>query len=533
MHIQDESNGSDSSNSPGAEADNSSALMATGGQSEIPTEGSKVSAHKPGFTRALGLVDSTAVVVGSMIGSGIFIVSADIARNLGSPFWLLACWAIAGILTIMAALCYSELAAMYPHAGGQYVFLREAYGPMAAFLYGWTLFMVIQSGTIAAVGVAFSKFLGVFLPFLSNKNILLQMHLADLPVSFGSFAGPLDWKLSAGQLVSVLLIAFLTAVNCRGIHTAKLIQTTFTATKVGALIALIALGLFAAGKSNAWDLNMANFWQATSINGEPLEGVKLLAVLCLAMVGSLFSCDAWNNLTFASEEVHSPEKTLPRSLALGTCIVVSLYILANIVYLMLLPLHGTADGATILERGIQYASEDRVGTAAAQVIFGPVGEFIMAAAIMISTFGCLNGLILAGPRAYYAMAKDRLFFAKAAELHPKFHVPVFGLVLQGIWSCLLATSGTYSQLLEYIVFAALLFYVLTVAALFVLRRTKPNEPRPYKVFAYPLMPAVYVIASVIVMIGQIALSPVYSGAGLLIILSGLPAYFWWHSRQKA
>jgi len=469
------------------------------------------------FTRALGLLDATAVVVGSMIGSGIFIVSAETARHVGSPFWLLICWLLAGVLTVAAALCYSELAAMFPHAGGQYVFLREAYGRLAGFLYGWTLFMVIQSGTIAAVGVAFAKFLGVFVPSVSNGNVLAQVG---------------GWKFSTVQLIAIIVIVFLTALNCRGIHTARFIQTTFTVTKVAALAGLIALGVLAFDKFNGLAPNLAHFWRAQDLADHTLSGFPLLAVLGLAMVGALFSCDAWNNITFAGEEVKDAERTLPRSLALGTALVALLYVLTNVVYLLLLPLHGVKDGATLLERGIQFAAEDRVGTAAAQIIFGDAGAGIMAAAIMISTFGCLNGLILAGPRAYYAMARDGLFFKSAGILHPAVNVPVAGLVLQGVWAALLATSGTYSNLLEYVVFAALFFYVLTVGAVFVLRKKQPNLNRPYKVPAYPALPALYIVLALAIMLGQICLAPKYTGAGLLIILSGLPAYLFWRAKTK-
>lgn len=467
------------------------------------------------FKRALGLVDAVAIVVGSMIGSGIFIVSAETARHVGSPGLLLLCWLIAGVLTVMAALCYSELASMHPKAGGQYVFLREAFGPLAGFLYGWTLFAVIQAGTIAAVGVAFAKFLGVFIPSVSNQNILLQIG---------------TWKLTVLQVISVGLIALLTWVNCRGIETAKNIQTSFTATKLLALAALIILGLLSFDKFHGAAVNFGgNFW----VSQQPQGGMlNILLLLALAMVGPLFSCDAWNNITFAGEEVKDAEKILPKSLALGTLVVVSLYLLANIAYLLLLPINGTADGGTVIARGIQHASEDRVGTAAAEIIFGGVGKWIMAGAIMISTFGCLNGLILAGARVYYAMAKDGLFFQKAGFLNPKTNVPVFGLVIQGIWSALLATSGTYSDLLEYVVFAALLFYVATVIAVIVLRKKQPDVVRPYKVPLYPLLPIVYVVAAVAIMGGQFYMKPQYTGFGLLIILSGLPAYFLWRAKQK-
>jgi APA family basic amino acid/polyamine antiporter len=467
------------------------------------------------FKRAMGLVDATAIVVGSMIGSGIFIVSAETARHVGSPGLLLLCWAVAGIMTIVAAICYSELAAMYPKAGGQYVFLREAFGSLPGFLYGWTLFAVIQSGTIAAVGVAFSKFLGVFIPALSNKAILFAVG---------------DWKLSAGQLVSVGLIAFLTWLNCRGIQTAKTIQTTFTATKVFAVGALIVAGLFSVSKFAGAQVNFgSDFWFAPD---SPQGAGLIFTTMALAMVGPLFSMDAWNNITFAGEEVKDAEKILPRSLAYGTLIVIGLYMLANLVYLLLIPLHGTEGATTIIGRGIQHAAEDRVGTAAAEVIFGDIGKYLMAGAIMISTFGCLNGLILAGARVYYAMAKDRLFFQAAGVLDPKTNVPLFGLIIQGVWSALLATSGTYGDLLEYVVFAALLFYVATVAAVMVLRKKKPDVERPYKTPLYPLLPILYLITSVAIMGGQVFAKWQNSGKGLLIILSGLPIYFIWRWLQK-
>ncbi len=461
------------------------------------------------FKRALGLVDATAIVVGSMIGSGIFIVSAETARHVGSPGLLLLCWALAGALTIMGALCYAELAAMYPKAGGQYVFLREAFGPLAGFLYGWTLFAVIQSGTIAAVGVAFAKFLGVFVPGVSNSNILLQLG---------------TWKLTVLQVISVVLIALLTWINCRGVETAKNIQTSFTLTKILALAALIVLGLLSIDKFSGVAVNFgAGFWQSNIAHG---DFINIFLVVALAMVGPLFSCDAWNNITFAGEEVKDAEKVLPKSLALGTLIVVSIYLLANLVYLLLLPMNGAADGATVVARGISHAAEDRVGTAAAEIIFGAVGKSLMAGAIMISTFGCLNGLILAGARVYYAMAKDGLFFKKAGILNPTTNVPVFGLIIQGLWSAFLATSGTYSDLLEYVVFAALLFYVATVIAVLVLRKKQPDTARPYRVPLYPILPIVYIVVAVAIMGGQLYMHPEFSGKGLLIILSGLPIFFW-------
>ena len=475
------------------------------------------SPHEGHFKRALGLFDAVAVVVGSMIGSGIFIVSAETARHVGGAGMLLACWLLAGLLTIVAALCYSELASMFPKAGGQYVFLREAYGPLAGFLYGWTLFAVIQSGTIAAVGVGFAKFLGVFVPSISNQNILIQLGM---------------WKLTVLQLISVILIAFLTMLNCRGIQTAKTIQSTFTTTKVLALAGLIILGLFSFDKFHGAVPNFSNFWHAQDIQGNVLTGFALILAIGGAMVGPLFSCDAWNNITFAGEEVKNAESILPRSLAIGTLTVVVIYLLANVVYLLLLPLHGDPHGTTVVARGIQFAAEDRVGTAAAEIIFGPAGVWIMAGAIMISTFGCLNGLILAGARVYYAMARDGLFFQKAGNLDPQTNVPVFGLIIQGVWSAFLATSGTYSNLLDYVVFAALAFYVLTVAAVLILRKRQPDAPRPYRVPLYPMLPILYVVTAVAVMAAQIWSSPTYSGFGLLIIASGLPAFWIWQSKQK-
>jgi APA family basic amino acid/polyamine antiporter len=473
------------------------------------------SGHEPKeghFKKSLGLLDAVAVVVGSMIGSGIFIVSAETARHVGAPGLVLMCWLLAGLLTIAGALCYSELAGMYPKAGGQYVFLREAFGPMSAFLYGWTLFAVIQCGTIAAVGVAFAKFLGFFVPAVSNANVLLAVG---------------GWKLTMLQAIAVALITFLTALNCRGIEAAKFIQTSFTVTKVCALAALIILGFLAVDKHFGMQVNfnMQNFWAAHDLKGAPLEGLKLASVLGLAMVGALFSCDAWNNITFAGEEVKDAEKVLPKSLTIGTGLVILIYLLANVVYMMLLPVAGIADAPDVVGRGISNASEDRVGTAAAQILFGSAGGGIMAGAIMISTFGCLNGLILAGARVYYAMARDGLFFKQAGHLDPTTNVPAYGLIIQGIWAAALATSGTYSMLLEYVVFAALLFYVLTVAAVFVLRKKRPAVARPYKVIAYPLLPGLYVVFALAVMAGLIYNSPGPSGLGLLLIASGLPIYF--------
>ncbi|HMO21039.1 MAG TPA: amino acid permease [Candidatus Melainabacteria bacterium] len=476
------------------------------------------SAHSGGkFHRALGLLDSTAVVVGSMIGSGIFLVSAETARNLGSPLWFLVAWVVSGGLTVLGATCYSELASMYPHAGGQYVFLREAYGKLVGFLYGWTLFMVIQSGTNAAVAVAFAKFLGVFVPAISDRYALFGIG---------------GWSFTTQQVVALAGIVLLTGINCMGISMAKMIQTSFTIIKVIALFLLILIGIFAFSHHQGVEVNISRMWEAVDSHGNVLSGFGLLAAMSLALVGPLFASDAWNNVTFAGEEVKDPQKTLPRSLILGTALVCMLYFLTNVVYLLLLPLFGTEGGATVMARGIQYAAQDRVGTAALEVIFSDAGEKIMAIAIMISTFGALNGLILSGPRLYYAMARDGLFFKQAGILNARTNVPVFGLVIQGIWSCVLATSGTYSQLLEFVIFAALLFYVFTVSAVIVMRRRHPDMERPFKVPLYPILPVIYVVSALVVMAGQIYLHWEYSGAGLLIILSGLPVYLFWRWRGR-
>ncbi len=485
-------------------------------------------AGAPRFVRELGVFDATMVVAGSMIGSGIFIVSADIARQVGSPFWLLAVWIATGVLTIVAALSYGELAAMYPDAGGQYVFLREAFGPLPGFLYGWTLFFAIQTGTIAAVAVAFAKFLGAVVPWISAAHRLVPVVLGGSLRPDGSVTGGLDLSLSTQRLVAILVIAFLTFVNTRGIKTAKWVQNLFTVTKIGALALLVVIPFL--GRANPRALE-ANFSSGRFFGQAPLD-LGFLMIFGAAMVGSLFSADAWNNITFAGEEVKDPRRTLPLSLALGTGIVILLYCLANLAYLMLLPLHGSPEAADVLGRGIQAAAEDRVGTAAVQVIFGSSGAIIMALFVMISTFGCENGLILAGPRLYYAMARDGLFFRGAGLLN-RSAVPARGLVLQGIWAALLTLSGTYGNLLDYIIFAALLFYALTIAAIFALRRARPEIPRPYKAIGYPVVPAFYVLAASVIMIDLLIKKPLYTWPGLLIVVAGIPAYYAWRRRQRA
>ena len=460
------------------------------------------------FVRGLGLWDATAIVAGSMIGSGIFIVSADIARQVGAPGWLLVVWGISAVMTIIGALSYGELAAMMPHAGGQYVYLREAYGPLAGFLFGWTLFLVIQTGTIAAVSVAFAKFTAVLLPAFDAS-----LHIGPLPVS-------------AQQCLAIAVIGILTAANCNGLQTGRWVQNIFTATKVGALGALVIFGLLFGRNAAAIRANVANFW------GMPPLSLALLPLIGAAMVGALFSSDAWNNITFAAAEVREPARTVPLSLTIGTSVVSVLYLAANVVYLAALPLAGTASATTAMGRGIQFAASDRVATAAIGVTLGDAGAIVMAVAIMISTFGCVNGLILAGARVYYAMAQDGLFFPLAGVLNTR-RVPAAALVLQGIWAALLTLSGTYGDLLDYVIFAALLFYVLTVGALFVLRRMQPDVPRPYRAIGFPIVPAAYIGLAALIMLDLLIIKPRYSWPGLLIVSSGVPVFYWWRSRGSA
>jgi APA family basic amino acid/polyamine antiporter len=485
-----------------------------------------------GFIRGLGLLDSTMIVAGSMIGSGIFIVSADIARQVGSAGWLIMVWAVTGLLTVAAALSYGELAAMMPKAGGQYIYLREAYGPLWGFLYGWTLFLVIQTGTIAAVAVAFARFLGVLAPAISPDNWIIK------PINLSaSYAISLSWQ----QLVAIALIALLTFVNTRGLSLGKLIQNIFTSAKTLSLIALILLGIIAGWNADAISANFGHMWEPVGVDtikpglawapevSAASGAFGLFVAFCVAQVGSLFSADAWNNITFTAGEVRDPQRNIPLSLALGTALVITLYVLANVAYLVTLPLPQ-----------IQKAPDDRVGTAALGVIFGNAGATMMAIAIMISTFGCNNGLVLAGARVYYAMARDRLFFKATGNLNSK-HVPATALILQGIWASLLVLPRTrkgeqygnlYSNLLDYVVFSVLIFYVLTIAGLFVLRARRPDAPRPYSAFGYPVVPALYIVAATAIMLVLIFYRTQTTWPGLLIVLSGVPAYFIWRRLGK-
>lgn len=476
------------------------------------------------FKRELRLLDASMIVIGSMIGSGIFIVSADIARTVGSPALLLLVWLIAGVMTVICALSYGELAGMMPHAGGQYVYLREAYNPLIGFLYGWTLFLVIQAGTIAAVAVAFAKFTAVIFPSVGDTNVL---------VAVGTV------KITAARLVAIASIVLLTWANTRGIRGGKIIQDLFTSAKTLALIGLILLGLFIGRNAGAIGANFSDLWSASwthladgkILSVEPLSGITLLAAIAVAMVGSLFASDAWNNITFAAGEVVKPARTLPLSLVIGTGTVILLYLAANVAYLMVLPLHGSPEASDVIGRGIQFATNDRVGTAATAVMFGDMATLIMAILIMVSTFGCNNGLILAGARVTYAMAKDNLFFASAGNLN-KFSVPATALWVQALWASLLCLSGTYSDLLDYVVFAVLVFYILTISGVFILRRKRPTADRPYKAFGYPVLPALYIITAVLICVALLIYKPAYTWPGVGIVVLGIPVYVIWNKFRK-
>jgi len=487
------------------------------------------------LVKGLGLTSATMLVMGSMIGSGIFIVSAEIAREVNSPALLIGAWVVTGFLTIIAALSYGELAAMMPRAGGQYVYLREALGPLWGFLYGWTLFLVIQTGTIAAVGVAFGKFLGVFVPSVSSSNWILHFWKVP-PIHVGPMVlGNMDVGLNTQNLVAILVVVALSVINIFGVKTGALIQNVFTFAKVSALLGLALLGLFIGRNAQALAANFqGNFWHNAGLGaqhavqvgvGGPMVMVGTLTILAVAQVGSLFAADAWNNVTFTAGEVKDPSRTLPLSLALGTGVVIALYIACNFVYLSVLPLDGMANGATILERGIKYATEDRVGTAVMTQIFGATGGLLMAAAIMLSSFGCNNGLILAGARVYYAMAKDGLFFRSVAKLHPTYKTPSVSLMVQMVWTCVLCVSGSYGQLLDYIIFAVLVFYILTILGLFVLRRTHPNAERPYRAIGYPVLPALYIVMALFIDVVLLRYKPQYTWPGLIIVLLGIPVYY--------
>lgn len=459
-----------------------------------------VTTHKPGLVKGLSLLDGTTLTMGSMIGSGVFIVAADIARQVRSPGLLMLTWIITALLTIIAALSYGELSAAMPRAGGQYVYLREAFGPLYGFLYGWTFFTVIQTGTIAAVAVAFAKFLGYFLPAVSTQNYLLK---------FGPFG------VTTQMAVAIAVIVFLTWVNTRGLRTGAIVQNVFTIAKVGALLGLIALGVFLGRRPEAIQANFTDFWRAP---GSLWDVVRLTGV---AMVGALFSSDAWHSVTLAAGEIKNPKRDLPLSLAIGVGTVSILYLGCNLVYLMALPLSG-----------IMNAPEDRVATAVIAQVLGPAATAVMAAAVMVSTFGCINGLVLSGARVYYAMAEDGLFFQAVRKVDPVHHTPYVSLWVQCLWACLLTLTGRYNDLLDYVIFAVLLFYVLTIAGLFVLRRTQPGLERPYRAFGYPLLPALYIAVAGGIEILLLIYKPSYTWPGLILVLIGVPVFFLWRSKGK-
>jgi APA family basic amino acid/polyamine antiporter len=516
-----------------------------------------------GFQQRLGLFDATMLVMGTMIGSGIFVTSADIARDVGSAGWLIAVWVLAGVMTLLGALSYTELAGMYPKAGGQYIFLKEAYSPMWGFLYGWTCFLVIQTGSIAAVAVVFAKFLGVFFPTLGTEHIVyeakgvnIELYLPFTPAFLTDEAGKAlpffkmtDFTISGGQLVAVGVIAFLTWLNCRGVQEGKIVQNVMTVIKTLALILLIVVGLFVVSQAQVREQNWADPWGGIFtterfVDAQGRVGGLSLSVLALmifggAMVGALFSADAWNNITFAAGEIRNPRRNLPLALGIGAGSVVLLYVLANLAYVESLPVKGNVAQAATLEadgriveatvaRGIDRARDDRVGTAVLTLFSPQYAVPFMAIAIMISTFGCVNGMTLMGARLYYVMAREGLFFSSVGTLNKR-SVPAVALVLQGFWSALLVFSGTYNDLLDYVIFAVLIFYVLTVIGLFVLRRKQPTLDRPVRAFGYPVLPALYVCLCAAIMIDLLVVKPKFTWPGLAIVLTGIPVYFLWRA----
>jgi basic amino acid/polyamine antiporter, APA family len=495
--------------------------------------------------QTLGLFSSTAIVVGSMIGSGIYLVDAEIGRTTDSPALFLGAWVITAIMTIICALSYGELAAMMPKAGGQYVYLRESLGPLWGFLYGWTLFLVIQTGTIAAVCVGFGKFLGVFFPAISSSHWIWKIAHVP-PVQVGPMVlGNMDIGLSTANLVGIVLVFLLAVVNVFGMKIGSLIQNVFTSAKGLSLAALILLGFTLGRNKVAWAADFGSglsaFWHNAGWHslhpvqvgaGGPTVLVNLLVILAVVQVGSLFSADAWNNITFTAGEVQNPKRNIPLSLVMGTGFVLVVYLLASAAYMMVLPLHGDPNGTTVLARGIEYASEDRVGTATLEEVFPAGGAMLMAGAILISAFGCANGLTLAGARVYYAMSRDGLFFKSVGKLHPKYKTPVAGLMLQAVWTAVLCISGSYGQLLDYIVFAVLLFYILTIAGLFVLRVKRPDAPRPYKALGYPVLPAVYIVMAAWISIVLLRYKPQYTWPGLILVLLGIPVYLFWSHKKN-
>jgi len=470
----------------------------------------KIESHPTSFKQSLGLFDSTMIVAGSMIGSGIFIVSADMLKDLGSAGWLIAAWVITGFMTLTAALSYGELSSMFPKAGGQYVFLKEAYNPFIGFLYGWSFFAVIQTGTIAAVAVAFAKFLGYIVPSLGDGNIVWQVTA--------------NFKITAAQLVGIGLILLLTYINTKGIKGGKLIQTTFTSAKLLALFGLIIFGFLLAANWNVWSQNWSTAWEmkrhvsrmnppGTGNEWLSITGIVALGAIASAMVGSIFSSDAWNNITFIAGEVKNPKRNIGLSLFLGTLIVTIIYVTTNLMYISVLPVNELA-----------FAKDNRIALSVSDEIFGASGTIILAVLIMVSTFGCNNGLILAGARVYYTMAKDGLFFRKTGELN-KFAVPEYALWIQCIVASILCLSGKYGDLLDMVSFVVVLFYVLTIIGIFILRKKRPDAERPYKAFGYPVLPFIYILMGTAFCLLLIKYKPAYTWPGLIVVLIGVPLYF--------
>ncbi|WP_266202646.1 APC family permease [Pontibacter kalidii] len=480
------------------------------------TEAQDEKQGKTGFKREITLFDAIMIVTGGMIGSGIFIVTADISRTVVSPGYMLLVWLISGFLTMVGAVSYGELSSMFPKVGGQYVYLKEAYNKMVAFLYGWTLFLVIQTGVIAAVGMAFARFTGVLIPWFSEDNVLLQV--AGL-------------EFNTVQLLTIVSIIFLTYMNSKGVKSGKLIQNIFGSTKLVALFGLIIFGLLFGVNDTAVAANFSDFWGPSGSAAPVPTGTMLVSALGMAMVGALFSADSWNNIGFSGDEIVNPKRTIVLSMVIGSAIVMGIYMLINLVYLLVLPMHGSPDAATALGQGITFADNDRVAAAAAEVIGGYQATVAIAILIMISTFSCNNGAILSGARVYYAIAKDGLFFEKMGRLN-KNGVPAAALWLQCVWACLLCLTGTYGDLLDYVVFAVMLFYILTIIGIFVLRRKRPDLPRPYKAFGYPVLPALYVLLSSGICLILLIYKPVFTWPGLIIVALGVPVYYLFGNRFR-
>jgi len=472
---------------------------------------------KTELKRSLNLFDTVMLVSGSMIGSGIFIVSADMMRHLGSPFWVLMCWLISGFITLCAALSYGELAGMMPDAGGQFIYLKRAYGRLTSFVYGWTVFTVIQTGVIAAVAVAFARFSAVFFPVFDESHVIWRIH---------------GFEISATQLLGVGSIIFLTYINTRGINNGKIIQRIFTSTKIIALMSVILIGFVVGYKAGYWSVNIHLPFRDQTHNGSGAHFnlTALLSAIGVALIGSLFSSDAWNNVTFIAGEIKQPQKNIPLGLLIGVLIVTVLYILANVAYFMLLPALGSPNGLSVFERGIEHAQNDRVGTAAMFAVFGEFSEYLMALLIVVSTFGCNNGLILSGARLFQSMANEKLFFKQAAYIN-KNQVPSKALWFQAGWASVLCLSGSYGSLLDYCTFASLIFYIVTISALFYLRKKEPDTPRPYKALGYPVIPGLYILLAGAICIDLLIFKPQNTFLGLLIMFLGIPVYYFFNKKN--